>query len=157
MTRLHGRCAKSERLHARVPQGHRCTTTMIASLRSDGSTASQTIDGATNTGNFRAYAKEVLCPTLRAGDIVILDNLRAHKSEQTIALIGQTGARVRFLPAYSPELNPIEMMWNKVKGLLRAAEARTQETLQEAISKALASVSAQDARNWFTHCDYTFI
>ena len=129
---------------------------MISSLRSDGSTACKTIDGATNTELFRAYATEVLCPTLRPGDTVILDNLRAHKNEQTIALIEQTGARVKFLPAYSPDLNPIEMMWSKVKALLRATEARTLETLQDAINQALASVTAQDARNWFAHCGYTF-
>jgi len=116
-----------------------------------------TIGGATNTEVFQAYVREILCPTLRPGDKVIMDNLGAHKNEQTIALIGQTGARVMFLPACSPELNPIELMWSKVKALLRAAQARTREALLEAIGKALAAVSAQDAQNWFAHCGYTFI
>ena len=157
MTRLHGRSPKGERLHASAPHGHWCTTTMISSLRSDGSSACMTISGATNTEVFQAYAKEILCPTLRPGDKVIMDNLGAHKNEQTMALIEQTGARVMFLPAYSPDLNPIELMWSKVKALLRAAQARTREALLEAIGKALATVSAQDAQNWFAHCGYTFI
>ena len=96
MTRLHGRCAKSERLHASVPHGHWCAATMISSLRSDGSTACQTMDGATNTELFRAYVTEALCPALRPGETVIMDNLGARKSEQTLALIEQTGARVLF-------------------------------------------------------------
>jgi transposase len=157
MTRLYGRCPKSERLHASAPHGHWCTTTMISSLRSDGSTACMSIDGATNTEVFQAYAKEILCPTLRPGDTVIMDNLGAHKNGQTIALIEQTGARVLFLPAYSPDLNPIELMWSKVKALLRSAQARTRESLLAAIGKALAAVSPQDAQNWFAHCGYTFI
>ena len=157
MTRLHGRCAKSERLYASAPCGHWCTTTMISSLRSDGSTACMAIEGATNTEVFRAYVREILLPSLRAGDIVILDNLGAHKNKATLSLIEQTGARVMFLPAYSPDLNPIELMWSKVKALLRTAAARTAETLLVAIREALAAVSAQDAQNWFEHCGYTFI
>ena len=154
MTRLHGRSPKGERLHASAPHGHWCTTTMISSVRSDGSTACMTIEGAANTEVFQAYARHILCATLRAGDIVIMDNLRAHKNEHTIALIEKAGARVEFLPAYSPDLNPIELMWGKVKALLRA---RTSEALLEAIGKALAAVCAQDAHNWFAHCGYTFI
>jgi transposase len=157
MTRLYGRCAKSERLDASAPHGHWCATTMISSLRSDGGTACMSIDGATNTEVFQAYAKETLCPTLREGDTVIMDNLGAHKNGRTIAIIEQAGAQVVFLPAYSPDLNPIELMWSKVKSLLRAAQARTPASLLEAIGRALAEVSAQDAQNWFAHCGYTFI
>ena len=116
-----------------------------------------TIEGAANTEVFRAYVEQILAPALRAGDIVIMDNLRAHKNGQTIALIEKAGARVEFLPAYSPDLNPIELMWSKVKALLRAAQARTREALLEAIGRALAAVSARDAHNWFAHCGYTFI
>jgi transposase len=116
-----------------------------------------TIEGAANTEVFQAYVKEILCPTLRQGDTVIMDNLRAHKNEQTIALIERSGAKVVFLPAYSPDLNPIELMWSKVKALLRAAQARTRESLLEALAKALAAVSPSDAQNWFAHCGYTFI
>jgi len=157
LTRRYGRGPKTARLDASAPHGHWCTTTMISSLRSDGSTACLTLDGATDTEVFQVYVKAVLCPTLRPGDTVVRDNLRAHKNEQTLALIEQTGAYGAFLPAYSPDLNPIERMWSQVKARLRAAQARTQESLLEAIGKALAAVSAQDAQNWFAHCGYTFI
>jgi transposase len=129
---------------------------MISSVRLDGSTACMTIDGATNTEVFQAYVREILVPTLRAGDIVVLDNLGAHKHEATLALITATGAETRFLPAYSPDLNPIEMMWSKVKALLRAAGARTHSALLQAIAQALTAVSAEDAKHWFAHCGYSF-
>lgn len=156
MTRLRGRAPRGRRLVASCPHGHWQTTTMISSVRLDGSTACMTIDGATNTEVFQAYVREILVPTLRAGDIVVLDNLGAHKNEATLALITATGAETRFLPAYSPDLNPIEMMWSKVKALLRAAGARTHSALLQAIAQALAAVSAEDAKNWFAHCGYSF-
>jgi len=115
------------------------------------------MEGATDTEVFRAYVREVLCPTLRPGDIVVMDNLSPHKNDTTLALIEQAGASVAFLPAYSPDLNPIEPMWSKVKQHLRSAEARTWESLRTAIAAALASVTAQDAANWFAHCGYSFI
>ena len=130
---------------------------MLSSIRLDGSTACMTIEGATDTEVFQAYVREVLCPTLRPGDLVVMDNLSPHKHDPTLQLIGQTGASVRFLPAYSPDLNPIEKMWSKVKQFLRGAEARTWEELQAAIAAALASVTAQDAINWFASCGYSFI
>lgn len=130
---------------------------MISSIRVDGTTACMTIDGATDTAVFRAYVQQVLSPTLRAGDVVILDNLSPHKSDGTLELIKKQGAEVHFLPANSPDLNPIEMMWSKIKTSLRSAEARTEAALTAAIAAALASVTAQDARNWFAHCGYSFI
>jgi transposase len=130
---------------------------MISSVRLDGSTACMTIDGATDTAVFQAYVREVLCPSLRPGDIVVMDNLGPHKNERTLALIAAAGASVRFLPAYSPDLNPIEMMWSKLKALLRAAEARTAEELQRAIAAALQRISAQDAVHWFAACGYSII
>jgi len=130
---------------------------MISSVRLDGSTACMTIEGATDTAVFQAYVREILCPSPRPGDIVIMDNLSPHKNEQTGALIAAAGATVRFLPAYSPDLNPIEMMWSKVKALLRAAEARSPEQLQQAIAAALQRVSAQDAAHWFAACGYSII
>ena len=130
---------------------------MIGAIRVDGSTACMTMDGATDTDVFHAYVRAVLCPTLRPGDIVVLDNLTPHKDEPTLALITATGASVRFLPAYSPDLNPIEMMWSKVKTSLRAAEARTEPELLAAIGQALRGVTAQDAVNWFAACGYSFI
>jgi len=155
MTRLRGRAPRGQRLVASCPHGHWQTTTMISSVRLDGSTACMTIDGATNTEVFQAYVREILVPTLRAGDIVVLDNLGAHKNEATVALITACGAEARFLPAYSPDLNPIEMMWSKVKTLLRTAAARTDTALLQAIAHALAAVSADDAKHWFAHCGYS--
>jgi len=130
---------------------------MISSIRLDGTTACMTLEGATDTEVFRAYVREVLCPTLRPGDIVIMDNLSPHKSEATIALIEAAGATVEFLPPYSPDLNPIEKMWSKVKSLLRSAEARTPAQLITAIAAALSRITALDALGWFASCGYSII
>jgi len=157
MTRLRGRAPRGERLHAKSPFGHWHTTTMIASIRLDGSSASMAIEGATDTEVFQEYVRQVLCPTLQPGDIVVLDNLTPHKSPATLALIEQAGAQVLFLPAYSPDLNPIEKMWSKVKQYLRSAEARNLPDLIRAIAAAIESVTPQDARSWFASCGYSFI
>ena len=157
MTRLRGRAQRGERVHASAPGGHWQTTTMLSSIRLDGTTACMTIAGATDTEAFQTYVREVLCPTLRPGDLVVMDNLSPHKNARTLQLIAQAGAEVRFLPAYSPDLNPIEKMWSKVKQFLRSAEARDWEKLQAAIAAALATVTAQDALNWFASCGYSFI
>ena len=141
MTRLRGRAPRGERCHASAPCGHWKTTTMISSIRLDGTTACMTIEGATDTEVFRTYVAEVLCPTLRPGDLVIMDNLAPHKSEPTLALIAAAGAQAVFLPAYSTDFNPIEKMWSKVNALLRSAEARTPEDLIAAIGAALAQVT----------------
>jgi transposase len=130
---------------------------MISSIRLDGSTACMTIDGPTDTEVFQAYVREILCPALRPGDCVIMDNLGTHKNAQTLALITAVGASVRFLPPYSPELNPIEMMWSKLKAFLRAAEARTEADLLDAIARGLAAVTGQDAVNFFAACGYNII
>jgi len=155
LTRLCGRAPKGQRVHARAPGGHWQTTTMIASIRLDGSTACMTLEGSTDTESFRAYVQAVLVPTLRPGDIVVMDNLSPHKSDPTLALIAQVGAQVLFLPAYSPDLNPIEMMWSKIKQWLRSVEARTDGDLIAAIGQALARVTPKDALNWFAHCGYS--
>jgi len=130
---------------------------MIGSLRLDGSTACLAIEGATDTEVFRTYVAQVLVPTLRPGDLVIMDNLAPHKSDPTLELITQAGAQALFLPAYSPDLNPIEKMWSKVKNSLRRQEARTPEQLVTAIATALAEVTARDAAHWFASCGYGFI
>ena len=114
------------------------------------------LEGTTDTESFRAYVRQVLLPTLRPGDLVIMDNLSPHKSDPTLALITNAGAQVLFLPAYSPDLNPIEKMWSKIKSLLRTAEARTPADLITAIGQALAKVTAQDALGWFVSCGYSF-
>jgi len=157
MTRLRGRAPCGERVHASTPSGHWHTTTMISSIRWDGSTACMAIDSATDTEVFQTYVRQVLCPTLRPGDVVVMDNLSPHKNELTLDLIREAGAEVRFLPAYSPDLNPIEKMWSKVKTLLRGTEARTQSELIEAIALALRKITPQDALNWFASCGYSFI
>ena len=157
MTRLRGRALRGKRVHACTPHGHWNTTTILGSIRLDGSNACMAIEGATDAEVFREYVRQVLCPTLRPGDIVVMDNLAPHKSEETLALIKEAGAEVLFLPAYSPDLNPIEKMWSKVKTLLRGAEPRTQETLVAAIGAALQKITPQDAINWFASCGYSFI
>jgi len=120
----------------------------------DGSTACMAIDGATTGEVFREYVRHVLLPTLRPGDIVVMDNLSAHKDAEAIDLINGVGAEVRPLPPYSPDLNPIEKMWSKVKESLRNAKARTQEALFNAIAAAMKTVTPQDARGWFASCGY---
>ena len=126
-------------------------------MRVDGSTACMAVEGATDTEVFRAYVERVLCPTVKAGDMLVMDNLSPHKSEPTLSLLTQAGAEILFLPAYSPDLNPIENMWSKLKTHLRSAEARTESDLIQAIASALKSVTRQDATNWFAHCGYSFI
>lgn len=130
---------------------------MIGALRWDGSTACMSIEGAADTEVFNAYVRQVLLPTVRPGDILVMDNLSPHKNEPTLHLLAQAGVEVLFLPAYSPDLNPIEKMWSKVKALLRSAEARTTVDLADAIGQALNSITSQDAVNWFAHCGYSFI
>lgn len=157
LTRLRGRAPKGQRVHAKSPHGHWNTTTILGAIRLDGSTACMTIEGAADTEVFQAYVRWVLCPSLRPGDVVILDNLSPHKNEPTLSLIREAGAQILFLPAYSPDLNPIEKMWSKVKNCLRSAEARTEAALIEAIAAALRSVTGRDAMNWFACCDYSII
>jgi transposase len=129
---------------------------MISSIRLDGTTACMALEGTTDTEAFRAYVREVLVPALKAGDMVVMDNLSPHKSDDTLKLIAEAGAQVFFLPAYSPDLNPIEMMWSKIKSFLRSAEARTVADLVNAIGQALARITAKDAVAWFTCCGYSF-
>jgi len=129
---------------------------MISSIRLDGTTACMALEGTTDTESFRAYVSQVLLPTLRPGDLVIMDNLSSHKSDPTLALITNAGAQALFLPAYSPDLNPIEKMWSKIKSLLRTAEARTPADLITAIGQALTKVTSQDALGWFASCGYIF-
>lgn len=157
MTRLCGRAPKGQRVHAKTPHGHWNTTTLLGAIRLDGSTACMTIEGAADTEVFQAYVRHVLCPRLRPGDVVIMDNLSPHKSEPTLSLITDAGAQILFLPAYSPDLNPIEKMWSKVKNFLRSAEARTEDALIQAIAAALMTITPQDALNWFAGCGYSFI
>lgn len=154
MTRLYGRAPGGHRVVDAAPNGHWATTTLLASIRLDGSTAPMVIEGATDTDVFEAYVQEVLVPTLSPEDIVILDNLSPHKSRPVEAAIHGVGARLRFLPPHSPDLNPIEPMWSKVKTFLRALKARTQETLIAGIGQALDTITPADVVGWFNHCGY---
>ena len=155
MTRLRGRAFKGQRLVAHAPHGHWCTTTMISSIRLNGSTAAMEIEGATDSAVFREYVRHVLVPTLSPKDIVVMDNLRAHYDSEAISLIESIGACVRFLPPYSPDYNPIEKMWSKIKNLLRGYAARTQQELSEAIIQAFDAITLTDIRGWFFSCHIT--
>jgi len=154
MTRLYGRALAGQRAIDGTPSGHWCTTTMISSVRLDGSTACMVVDGSTTKDIFEAYIEQILLPTIKAGDIVVLDNLSAHKSRQARKLIESVGAELWYLPAYSPDLNPIEKMWSKIKSILRTLKARTKEALIHAIAQALEMVTASDAKGWFGSCGY---
>lgn len=155
MTRLYGRAMAGQRAIDDTLSGHWHTTTMISSVRLDGTTACMVVDGATTKDIFEAYIQQILLPTIKAGDIVVLDNLSAHKSQRVRELIKSVGAGLWYLPAYSPDLNPIEKMWSKVKSILRTFKAGTKEALVYAIAKALEMVTAGDAEGWFESCGYT--
>ena len=128
---------------------------MISSVRADGTNACMTIDSPTDGDVFLAFTEKVLVPSLRPGDIVIMDNLGAHKIEAVATQIAKAGATLAYLPAYSPDLNPIEKMWIKIKEFLLATKARTSEALDAAIAAAFQSVTSQDAVSWFASCGYT--
>jgi transposase len=155
MTRLYGRAAPGERVVDNAPQNYGENITMLATLSLDGITAPMTVAGAVDGIVFKTYVEKVLAPTLLKGDIVIMDNLGAHKVAGVSQLIEARGARVIYLPPYSPDLNPIEKCWSKIKTYLRAAKARTREALEEALKEALRLVSAKDAIGWFASCGYS--
>jgi len=152
MTRNYGRAPRGTRAGDDVPNGHWNTTTLIAAITLEGAQAPMVIDGATDTDVFATYLEQVLAPILRPGMIVVMDNLSSHKSPRIREIIAQQGATLCYLPPYSPDLNPIEMMWSKVKTALRAAKARTQEQLIDAIAAALRTITPNDASGWFKHC-----
>ena len=154
MTRLYGRSFNGQRVVDAAPHGHWCTTTMLSAIRVDGSKAPMVIEGPTDADVFEAYVGQVLVQSLGPGDIVVLDNLAPHKQPGVIEAIEATGAEVWFLPPYSPDLNPIEKMWSKIKAFLRKAKARTWDALLAAIKAALQEVTASDARGWFQSCGY---
>jgi transposase len=154
MTRRYGRSPKGQRVVCPVPHGHWKTTTFVAALRLDGLTAPLVIDGALNGDLFVAYVEQQLAPTLRPGDVVILDNLSSHKRAGVRAAIEAAGARLVYLPPYSPDLNPIERAVAKLKALLRQAGERTVEGLWDFLGKALDAFVPEECRNYFRHCGY---
>jgi transposase len=154
MTRRFGRSKRGTRLVASVPHGHWKTTTFIGALRTSGLTAPAVFDGAINGESFLAYVEQVLVPTLKPGDIVILDNLGSHKVDGVEAAIVAAGAEVKPLPPYSPDLNPIEQMFAKFKALLRKAAARTVPVLWDTIGKLVNAFEPDECRNYLRHSGY---
>ena len=157
MTRFYGRIIGGERLHESAPGGNWNTTTLMSSLRFDGSIAAMTIEGATDAFSFEAYISKILCPTLDRGDIVIMDNLSSHKVNGIREAIEATGAILLYLPPYSPDFNPIEMMWSKIKTFLRKTKARSTKMLMKAIANAFKTITFSDTVGWFTSCGYVLI
>lgn len=154
MARTHGRCKKGERLRMGFPHGHRKTTTLVAGLRLTGMTAPMVLDGPINGNWFEAYVEQVLVPTLGPGDTVVMDNLSSHKRASAQALIEKAGATIMFLPPYSPDFNPIEKAFSKLKALLRKAAERTVDGLWSAIGKLIDLISPDEAKNYFMSCGY---
>jgi len=154
MTRTHGRASPGVRVVDKVPHGHWKTTTMISAVRTSGPCAAALVSGATDSEIFLAYVEHVLVPELTPGDVVILDNLSPHKAAGVREKIESAGATLLYLPPYSPDFNPIENMWSKVKRYLRSAAARTYEALQEAVTSALETITPNDCRGFFRHCGY---
>lgn len=154
MARTHGWWRRGAPLRAHVPHGHWRTMTFLAALRNDGVTAPCVFDGPINGESFRAYVEQVLVPTLKPGDIVVMDNLGSHKGAAVRAAIEAAGAELRFLPPYSPDFNPIENAFSKLKALLRKAAARTRDALWTAVADALAAFTPDECGNYFTAAGY---
>ena len=154
MARRHGRAPRGQRLRASVPHGHWKTTTFVGGLRLSGMTAPMVLDGPMTGAWFAAYVEQVLVPTLRPGDIVILDNLAAHKSAAVREAIEAAGASLRFLPPYSPDLNPIENAFSKFKALLRKVAARTIDQLWNAIAQIIDAFTPNECANYFAAAGY---
>lgn len=155
MTRLRGRALKGQRLVAKVPHGHWKTTTLIAALGQAGMRCSMTIDGAVNRDAFEAFVEQILVPALSPGDTVVMDNLSSHKGIGVRELIESAGAKVMYLPPYSPDLNPIEMAFSKLKQLMRSAAHRTMDALWSDTQRLLDQITTSDVQGFFGHCGYT--
>lgn len=154
MTRTRGRCPRGERVTGAVPQGHWQVTTMLGALRWDGVSAAMTVPAATDTDVFMAFIDQVLTPTLHQDEVVLMDNLTPHRAACVKKSIEAVGARVLYLPPYSPDFNPIEPCWSKIKEHLRAAAARSQSDLDMAITNAFNAITRADAKGYFKKCGY---
>jgi transposase len=151
---VYGWAKKGERAQCSVPRNRGKNTTLLSSMSVEGMGPSLAVEGATNSEVFETYLERVLAPTLRKGQVVVMDNLSVHKGERVRELIEQRGCELLYLPPYSPDFNPIEEAFSKIKGLIRKAEARSRETLLEAIGAAISALSAKDACGFFEHCSY---
>jgi len=154
MTRLYGRGKIGERVYDYVPDTRWKSLTILSSLRLDGTTEALVFEGALNGELFKSYVEKCLAPTLKEGDVVIMDNLSSHKVKGLEEKLKAQGARIEYLPPYSPDLNPVENMWSKMKAQLRQVKERCKNVLIEAVGAALRTVTAQDAHGWFKHCGY---
>ena len=154
LTRLYGRAAPDQRVVESTPQPSGPPPTTLAVIGLTGITAPLVVPGAVNGTIFYGYIQQCVVPTLNAGDVLFMDNLSAHKVAGIEALIKDSGAHLIYLPPYSPDLNPIELAWSKVKTILRRLKARTFDDLIEALSQALRAITPQDVRGWFAHCGY---
>jgi transposase len=154
MTRTHGRCARGRRLVAKVPRGRRKTLTFIAGLRCDRITAPCVIDGPIDTESFLAWVEQFLAPTLRPGEIVVMDNLSSHKAPAIRRAIRSAGAKLFYLPRYSPDLNPIEQAFAKLKTLLRKENARSLEQVEAGIVRSLGKLTPGECRSFFIKAGY---
>jgi transposase len=154
LTPIYARAPKGERAKGSVPRNRGKNTTLIASLSLQGMGAAMILEGSATGAAFEIYVEQLLAPSLHVGQIVVMDNLRAHKGERVRQAIEAKGCQVLFLPGYSPDMSPIEETFSKLKSYLRRTGARTREALEEAICQALLTVTAQDARGWFSHCGY---
>jgi transposase len=155
MTRSYARAPRGQRVKEATPNGRWQILTMLAALTARGLEAPMTIAEPTDGDIFLAYLEQVLCPRLRPGQVVIMDNLSAHKVAGVREQIEATGARLLYLPPYSPDFNPIEQAWSKVKQILRSLKARTADTLESAVAEALAAITPENAIAWFAHCGYS--
>ncbi len=151
---VYGWSKKGERARCSVPRNRGKNTTVLASMSLEGMGSSLAVEGATTSAVFETFVERVLAPTLRKGQVVVMDNLSAHKGERVRELIERRGCELLYLPSYSPDLNPIEEAFSKMKDLLRKAEARSREALLEAIGAALSAITDRDARGFFEHCGY---
>jgi transposase len=154
MARLRARAPVGERAASKEPAGHWATTTMIGAVRLSGPCATLAVEGATDAEVFRTYVEQVLVAELQAGDVVVMDNLQPHKASAVRAAIQAAGASLLYLPPYSPDFNPIENMWSKIKQWLRSVAARTFDSLCDAIAAALRAVTPDDCCGFFRHCGY---
>ena len=154
MTRRYGRATRGARVNEGTPAGHWRTLTVLGAIRQSGWVATMTIEAATDGDIFQAYLEQVLCPQLEPGDIVVMDNLSAHKVSGVRDLIEGAGAQLWYLPPYSPDFNPIEKCWSKFKLLLRSAQARSLATLESSVADALTAITPQNVQACFRHCGY---
>ena len=152
MTRWYARRVGGGRIYETTPGGHWKIMTILGAMSLRGMIASMTIEAATDGDIFLAYVEHILCPALRPGDVVVMDNLSSHKIKGVRERIEQAGAEVVYLPPYSPDLNPIEKAWCKLKQFLRSAKARSKEALEEAIAEAIKLITPDNAKAWFKHC-----